>query len=148
MIKLSDILKEIGEAEKKNAYPWKLKVATDDEVYYQFKTDKYQYAVGFSKIKDKKNPSYKLYDLLFTPIESKGEDTNEGVMLRIMTTVTDIARDFVNKYKPDEVTIHPITRSAEDDPKRSRIYGIFLKKNTPEGYNLMQTGESYRIIKK
>jgi len=148
MIKLVDILKEVGEVDKEMVYPWKLKAATDEAIYYQFKTDKYVYAVSFSKIEDEIDPSYSSYDLLFTPIESKGLDTKEGVMLRIMATVTDITRTFVKKYKPDEITIHPITRSSEDDPKRSRIYGIYLKKNLPKEYNLMQTGESYRVIKK
>jgi len=142
MIKLADIVREVGEANKKFAYPWKLKAATDEEVYYEFNTDKYQYAVGFSRIEDEIDPSYNSYSLLFTPVDSNGLDTNEGVMLRIMATVTDITRAFVKKYKPDEVTVLPITRSSGDDPKRSRIYGVYLRKNLPSDYSLMQTGES------
>lgn len=127
---------------------WKLKAATDEDVYYQFKTDKYTYAVSFSKTEDEEDPSLESYDLLFTPVESKGLDTNEGAMLKIMATVADIAGNFVNKYQPDEVTVYPITRGSEDDPKRSRIYGYYLERNLPENYSLIKTGDSFRLIKK
>ena len=150
MIKLIDILREVGEVNKGMVYPWELKDVTDEAISYKFQTDKHNhvYAVSFLKVEDEKDPSFNSYDLIFTPIGTKGIDTKEGVMLRIMATVTDITRDFVEEYKPDEISIHPITRSSEDDPKRSRIYGIYLKKNLPKDYNLMQTGESYRVIKK
>ena len=138
MIKLN----EIGD----RPLSWKLKAATDDEVYYQFKTDKYTYAVGFSRTEN--DPSFTSYDLLFTPVESKGLDTKEGVMVQIMATVADIAKSFVRKYQPDEITIHPITRGSEDDPKRSRIYGYYLERNLPKNYSLIKTGDSFRLIKK
>ena len=138
MIKLN----EIGN----NPLPWKLKAATDEDVYYQFKTDKYTYAVSLSKTED--DPSLESYDLLFTPVESKGLDTKEGAMLKIMATVADIAGSFIDKYQPDEVTVHPITRGSEDDPKRSRIYGYYLERNLPENYSLIKTGDSFRLIKK
>jgi hypothetical protein len=138
MIKLN----EIGN----NPLPWKLKAATDEDVYYQFKTKKYTYAVGFSKTED--DPTFESYDLLFTPVESKGLDTKEGVMVKIMATVADITKNFINKYQPDEITIHPITRGSEDDPKRSRIYGYYLERNLPQNYSLLKTGDSFRLIKK
>lgn len=143
MIKLIDILCEVGD----KPLPWKLKADLGDEVYYQFKTEKYTYAVSFSQTEDE-DPSFTSYDLLFTPIESKGLDTNEGVMLKIMATVSSIAGDFVTNHQPDEVTIHPITRGSEDDPKRSKIYGYYLEKNLPKNYSLLKTGESYKILKK
>ena len=97
---------------------------------------------------NKKEENQRSYDMLFTPIESKGLDTNEGAMLQIMATVVDIAKDFIERYKPEEVTIHPITRTSTDDPKRSRIYGYYLRKNIPENYRLIQIGESYTVKRK
>ena len=140
-----NFINEIGD----KPLSWKFKFGDEDEAYYEFNTPKYKYAVGFSLTEDEINSEFKSFDMLFTPVESKGLDTNEGKMLQIMATSADIARDFVSKYEPDELTIHPITRESGDDPKRSRIYGYYLEKNIPkEKYSLIKIGNSYRVIKK
>ena len=140
MIKLINILNEIGD----KSFPWKFRSSDEEGADYEFNTPKHRYAVGFSDLLGDGTS----YDMLFTPVSSKGLDTKEGVTLGVMATVSEIAKDFIKRFQPEEVTIHPITRTSQDDPKRSRVYGYYLEKNLPDNYSLLKTGDSFRLIKK
>ena len=97
-----------------------------------------------------------MYDLSFNTTSKEGDpdtslDTNEGVPLRVLSTVVEIAKDFIQKADPDIVIFRPIkTKEAnkEDDQRRFKIYGAYLRKNLPSNYNLMTFGDTYRIVKK
>ena len=149
MIKLVDILKEIGEGTK--TYSWKLDDEdADGNYFYSFDTDNSTYSVGIANLEEG------MYDLSFNTTSKDGDpdtslDTNEGVPLRVLSTVVDIAKDFIQKVEPQIVIFRPIQTKrtdAKEDPRRFKVYGAYLKKNLPSNYNLMTFGDTYRIVRK
>ncbi len=144
-----NLLNEIGEGTK--TYSWKLDDQdADGNYFYSFNTDNSTYSVGIADLEDG------MYDLSFNTTSKDGDpdtslDTNEGVPLRVLSTVVDIAKDFINKADPKIVIFRPIkTKEAnrEDDQRRFKVYGAYLRKNLPSNYNLMTFGDTYRIVKK
>jgi hypothetical protein len=146
---LDNQLNEVGEGTK--TYSWKLDGKdADGNYFYSFDTDRSTYSVGVADLEDG------MYDLSFNTTSKEGDpdtslDTNEGVPLRVLSTVVDITKDFISKADPDIVIFRPIkTKEAnkEDDQRRFKIYGAYLRKNIPSNYNLMTFGDTYRIVKK
>ena len=140
---------EIGEGTK--TYAWKLDDKdADGNYFYSFDTEKSTYTVGIANLEDG------MYDLSFNTTSKDGDpdtslDTNEGVPLRVLSTVVDIAKDFIQKVEPQIVIFRPIQTKrtdAKEDPRRFKVYGAYLKKNLPSNYNLMTFGDTYRIVKK
>ena len=149
MYKLTTILKEIGEGTK--GYPWTLEDEDEDGNYwYGFETDEYYYQVGIANLDDG------MFDLSFNVVTKDGTfdtplDTNEGATLRVMSTVVEIAKDFIQREDPEIVIFRPIkTKEADkdNDMRRSKLYGAYLRKHVPSNYKLMSLGDSYRIVKK
>ena len=144
-----NFLKEIGEGTK--TYSWKLDDQdADGNYFYSFDTDNSTYSVGIADLEDG------MYDLSFNTTSKDGDpdtslDTNEGVPLRVLSTVVEIAKDFINKADPDTVIFRPIKTkevNKEDDMRRYKLYGAYLRKNIPSNYSLMDLGGTYRIVKK
>jgi len=143
------VLNEIGEGTK--PYSWQLdEKDADGNYWYSFDTDQFHYQVGIADLEDG------MYDLSFNVTTMDGDpdtplDTNEGATLRVMSTVVDIAKDFIKDADPEIVIFRPIKTKEvdkENDMRRSKLYGAYLKKNLPSNYNLMSFGDSYRIVKK
>ena len=136
-------INEIGEGTK--IYPWKFDDEdADGNYFYSFDTENSPYGVGIA------NLEFDTYDLSFNAI-GKDLDTNEGVPLRVLSTVVDIAKHFINKVKPDTMIFRPIKTKAanrQDDMRRYKLYGAYIKKNIPSNYTLIDSGETYRIVKK
>ena len=144
-----NILNEIGEGTR--TYHWELvDKDADGNYFYYFETDKSYYDVGIANLEDG------MYDLSFNATAKSGDfdadlDTNEGVPLRVLSTVVEIAKDFIKKVDPETVIFRPIkTKQAdkENDTRRYKLYGAYLKKNLPSDYKLMEFGGTYRIVKK
>jgi hypothetical protein len=143
-----NVLKEIGEGTK--TYPWTFNDEDEDGNYfYSFETEKSHYDVGIANLEDG------MYDLSFNAMSGDWDadlDTNEGVPLRVISTVVEIAKDFIAKVQPEIVIFRPIKTKKGDekekDQRRSKLYGAYLKKHLPSDYNLMTLGDSYRIVKK
>ena len=134
-------LTEIGEGTK--VYPWRFdEEDADGNFFYLFDTDKYKYAVGIANLEDG------MYELAFNTVSHPELDTNEGVMLRIMSTVVDIAKDFINRVHPEGIYFRPIKTGGPEDSRRGRIYAAYIKKNLPSDYMLMTTGDTFRVLKK
>ena len=142
-------LNEIGEGTK--TYSWRFDDEdADGNCFYSFDTENSTYSVGVANLEDG------MYDLSFNTTSKEGDpdtslDTNEGVPLRVLSTVVEIAKDFIQKADPDIVIFRPIkTKEAnkEDDQRRFKVYGAYLRKNLPSNYNLMTFGDTYRIVKK
>ena len=149
MIKLVDILKEIGEGTR--TYSWKFNDEdADGNCFYSFDTENSTYSVGVANLEDG------MYDLSFNTTSPDGDpdvslDTNEGVPLRVLSTVVEIAKDFIKRKDPEIVIFRPIkTKEANKggDQRRFNLYGAYLRKNLPSNYRLMTVGDSYRILKK
>ena len=144
-----NLLKEIGEGTK--TYSWKFDDEdADGNCFYSFDTENSTYSVGIANLEDG------MYDLSFNTTSPDGDpdvglDTNEGVPLRVLSTVVEIAKDFLSRVDPKIVIFRPIkTKEANKggDQRRFNLYGAYLRKNLPSNYNLMTVGDSYRILKK
>jgi hypothetical protein len=144
-----NLLNEIGEGTR--TYSWRF----DDEdgdgnQFYSFDTENSSYGVGIANLEDG------MYDLSFNTTSKDGDpdtslDTNEGVPLRVLSTVVDIAKDFINKVNPEMVIFRPIKTKEvdkQDDMRRYKLYGAYIRKNLPSEYKLIDFGETYRIVKK
>jgi hypothetical protein len=142
-------LNEIGEGTR--TYSWRFDDEdADGNYFYSFDTEKSTYTVGVANLEDG------MYDLSFNTTSPDGDpdvslDTNEGVPLRVLSTVVDIAKDFIQRAKPESVIFRPIkTKEADkqDDMRRYKLYGAYIRKNIPSDYNVIDFGETYRIVKK
>ena len=142
-------LKEIGEGTK--TYSWRFDDEdADGNCFYSFDTENSTYSVGVANLEDG------MYDLSFNTTSKDGDpdtglDTNEGVPLRVLSTVVEVAKDFLKRKDPEIVIFRPIkTKEANKggDQRRFNLYGAYLRKNLPSNYNLMTVGDSYRILKK
>jgi hypothetical protein len=134
-------LNEVGEGTK--AFPWRFdEEDADGNYFYLFSTDKHKYAVGIANLEDG------MYELSFNTVEHSSLDTNEGVMLRVLSTVVEITKDFIQRVHPEGMYFRPIKTGGPEDSRRGRIYAAYLKKNLPSDYSLMTTGDTFRVIKK
>lgn len=137
----AESLNEIGEGTK--AFPWQFTDMDDDGNYfYSFETGKHKYGVGIANLEDG------MYELSFNTTEHSSLDTNEGVMLKVMSTVVEVAKDFVNRAKPEAVYFRPIKTGGPEDGRRGRIYAAYLNKNLPSDYKVIPGGDTLRIVKK
>ena len=135
------MLNEIGEGTK--SFPWQFTDMDDDGNYfYSFETDKHKYGVGIANLEDG------MYELSFNTTEHSSLDTNEGVMLKVMSTVVEVAKDFVSRAKPEAVYFRPIKTGGPEDSRRGRIYAAYLNKNLPSDYKVIPGGDTLRIVKK
>lgn len=135
------LIKEVGEIT--DPYGWDLRDIDDDGNYfYRFNTPQNEYSVGIT------NNGQESYEISFTTSGEMGQDTGEGVAMKVLSTVTEIAVDFINKEKPEEVIFRPIKTKGEEDTRRFRVYKAYLDKNLPIGYKLMTFGDTYRFIRK
>jgi ribosome-binding factor A len=136
-------LNEVGEIS--NPFDWKYDFADDDGNYfYSFNSPQNKYSVGISWSGDDS------YEVLFNTEGEMGQDTGEGVAMRVLSTVTAITLDFIDRIDPEEVILRPIqTKKAGDkvDTRRFNVYGAYLRKNLPSGYKLITLGDTYRMIK-
>ena len=138
---LNENLNEVGEGTK--TFDWRFDEEDGDGNYfYLFNTDKHKYAVGVANLEDG------MYELAFNTVEHPELDTNEGVILRVLSTVVEIAKDFITRVHPEGVYFRPIKTGGPEDTRRGRIYAAYVKKNLPSDYSLMTTGDTFRVIKK
>jgi len=138
------IIKEIGDIS--NPFEWQYDFVDDDGNYfYSFNSPKNVYSVGISYNGDDS------YEVSFNTKGEMGQDTDEGVATRILSTVTEITLDFINRIKPNEVIFRPIqTKNIDNkiDTRRFNVYGAYIRRNLPSDYTLLILGITYRIIKK
>lgn len=145
MIKLNDLLREIGEGSS-GIYRWrhyKGRVSANKrmEIIYQFKTELYNYNVRFSgptTIYPREIPADAiLMDVRFWPIgEGIGAITNEGKPLKIVNTVVNIAYNLYKQHDAliDGFVFGGISKDDEEyefggdySNQRNRLYKTFVK---------------------
>lgn len=132
-------LQEVGDLT--NSFNWTHKGEdAEGSHFYKFNTPKNEYTVGISDLGDN------TYDASFNTISDSSLDTNEGSAMKVISTFISIVIDFIKNNKPDQVIIHPI-ETKENDDRRFKIYKLYMTKNTPEGYKVLQLGTSLRYIK-
>lgn len=141
MIKLIDILKEIGDATSAVSYT---KVGEDKQKYqtiitYQFEIgeDIYKVDLTVSPLDDNDKPGKTSVDVYFD-MRGKNDQygstvrTNKGVQYTVMSTVTTILKDYINEH-PEVIEIHyePVKKDAEDQG-REKLYNAYVRKNLPD----------------
>jgi hypothetical protein len=133
MIKLTTILKEIGEGT--TPYKWKGPEEDDHAVQYHFETeDGDRYTVHFG---EQYNPNYEgiPYDLEFY-VSSPGANqykpgavTNKGKQYRIISTVMDIIPNFIKEYPATMIVFTGSDKADSDTNQRDLLYQAYVKKN-------------------
>lgn len=142
MIRLNQILKQLNEIGDK-PYPWDYEFEDNEgNIIYKFKSPKHEYTVAFSLWGE----GY--YEMFFSTIGGPVGDTEEGVALKVMSTVFDIMASFANQYQPEEIKVTPIQTKGEDDKRRYNVYKAYMQKTKPQGYQMVDLGGALYWIKK
>jgi hypothetical protein len=129
-MKLTDILREIGEA---SSSPYKYKYIKETKEAY-FTTDEgTQYKVSFWV-----DPTDKQMEIRFGVVDSSDNmdyeiDTNEGNLFRVMSTIMKIINQAVSELKPNTI----LFSAAKSDPRRMNMYRKYITTNLKE-YSIVQ----------
>jgi hypothetical protein len=144
MIRLSHIIEQITElGDIFNPFSWDYDFEDDDgNIFYSFDTPKHTYSVAFTP------HGVDRYELFFNTEGDMGQDTEEGVAMRVLSTIVEITNSFIKKRNPLEIIFRPIKTKGTDDNRRFKVYGVYLKKNLPSSYDLITVGDTYRWIQK
>ena len=124
MIKLIDILKEIGDA-----YSQSYEYSYDGPNYRAYFTTEYntQYKVTFETINNKMNISFGvIYDSDDDP--DFEVITNKGNIYRIMSTIISIINRAISEFNPNEIKF-------DSDNRRIKLYKNYIEKNL-KGYSI------------
>ena len=156
MIKLKDILKEIGDGSSK-AFPWEYHkdhpAADSQDFAYTFKTDKGDYYVSFV------HAGTNEWDLAYGPLGSSSsynipQSANYGVVtgvgaFKVMATIIEIVKDFLDytykayiddknlfgEHEPKKISFNTTKeegRSEKEDSRRSNLYKAYIQKQVPQ----------------
>jgi hypothetical protein len=156
MIKLMDILKEIGDASMAVDYR---KLGESKQPYqtiieYEFKIGEDAYEVLMyvspmdgSLVKDNTgNTGMQIMFGLKTEQYIGGDTrrTNKGDQYKIMATVTKILKDYINQH-PElvEISYEPVKKDANDQG-REKLYQAYTQKNLPNSWQYIK--DSYGWI--
>jgi len=140
---VSPVIKEVGEANLK-PYKWEeIKRNSDWWTVAGFITDsETQYIINLKTttyIDDDLN-NYKALDIDFTakPKDKRGKPSykivvNKGELYKVMSTITDIIKHYVEKFKAKAITYSPSKKSSEEDfgTQRDNLYKAFISKAIP-----------------
>ena len=140
---VSPVIKEVGEASLK-PYKWE-EVDREGYWYYvRFTTDNdVEYEVDLESIihVDKNVNELKAFNVEFIA-KPKGAEgysdkivVNKGEMYRVMSTIADIIKYYVKKYKAQAILYSPSKKGNEDfGSQRDQLYKAFIKKALPGVY--------------
>ena len=124
MIKLIDILKEIGDA-----YSQSYEYSYDGSNYKAYFTTEHntQYKVIFETINNRMNISFGvIYDSDDDP--DFEVITNKGNIYRIMSTIISIINRAISEFNPNEIKF-------DSDNRRIKLYKNYIEKNL-KGYSI------------
>lgn len=146
MIKLKDLINEIGEGSLK-PYKWKEVDQEGRFIYIRFTTDKgteYEVDLEHLEIDDPNDEDMSVASMgVEFMAKRKGEQgfsskivTNEGGALKIMSTVADIVKKYLKNriFKDAEYIVYtPSKKSGEEvtDTQRHQLYQKFIKHAIP-----------------
>jgi hypothetical protein len=131
MIKLVSLLKEIGEGV--DPYKWTGPHEVSGRVEYYFTTeDNDEYVVDFNPSNDDK---YSVWGLTFYTTSATsdrfGRVVNRGRLFKVMSTVMDIMKDFMEsgKYPVYIISFSGAEKSGTITNQRDLLYQTYIKKN-------------------
>jgi len=144
----ADSLDEIGDASAK-AFKWKAHPKTDwggiwkgTPVYeYTFTTDSgTEYFAEFFHSQRAADEGKELYLFQFNTTEGDDDGgvrlTWEEVPLRIMSTVTQIVKDFLSKHPGTSIQYHA-DENFKGDTRRAKLYMAYIKNMLPSNYEVI-----------
>ena len=152
MIKLGDILKEIGDAT--SASPELIKKSKWSDSY-QFKTDKNEYEIQIDK-SVKPHTNKMTYEVSFGVLNPSGQasfTTKVGDfknMFKVMTAVVkaitkEAVEDQKQGYEVKEISFSSV-KESEGDTRRKNFYRAYVEKLMPAGSTVKEIGDSIEII--
>ena len=161
MIRLIDLLKEIGEG---TAKPYDYKLVADvsnDAIYYTFTTDPnpektflgspapgtdYEVQLRFWDLEKNKRSSTNLDVAFSTHGGEYEEETNDNMQYRIMATVVAIVKEALSKHQ--EITTLSFTPAKADkmDVRRARFYKAYVQKQMPNSTVTELKGGGFKVI--
>jgi hypothetical protein len=136
-------LNEVGEANLQ-PYPYTKEKHTHEYLYRFATEDGDKYVVNIMQMTSSWIIDYRLEseDSKFTDV------VNKGRLYRVMATLAKIMREFVKLENPDRIKFDPV-KNTDDDDRRLKLYGAFLKKNLPSNYTMQyEEYNGYIITKK
>jgi hypothetical protein len=137
MIRLKHILAEIGEASA-TPYPYNM---YNGEAYFETEGGT-MYQVSFPYGSDEG------MEIAFATQNSQGGwdhdvETAESDVYRVMSTIVEIARKAVEKWRPETV----VFGVAKSDPRRMRLYRAYVLRAL-RGYSISQETASYMELER
>lgn len=144
MIKLKDLLKEVGEA---NLAPYKFDIENEipnKATYYKFKTDS---GLDYTAIINQfsLNDNTLRLNITFKPIGlDQDVETNKNEQYRIMATIVNILKQHLSKTpNVSEIAFSP-SKYNEGDERRANMYKKYISKLLP-GSNIRIYGDKFVI---
>ena len=146
-------LDEIGDASAE-PYKWKAhpksKLFKSHQYIYTFRTEKgTEYEAEFTYSAPEAEKGNTLYGFdFFTNVEPEeygdSEVTNEGVPLRVMSTIVQIIKDFITKNPTASIEYFADT-NFKGDARRAKLYMAYIKKLIPSNYEVIDKGRDVLI---
>jgi hypothetical protein len=132
---------EVGEG---NMQPYKFAKIMDKPMikFYQFFTETYEYAVSIKTI------NKIAWTISFGNESPVLVDTNEGEQYKIMSTILQIVKEFVNEENPICITFSSVKTRGEGDNRRDNMYMAYVGKNMPSDYEYIKNSGNSNIIRK
>jgi len=145
-------LNEVGEGTLQ-PYEYKENTAHDD-MFYEFTTeDGDGYVVSILKAQ---SPAFKYQDIYDVEFKVYGYSstylaiTNKGRVYRIMATIVEIVKNFLNEVRPNILYFQPTKNRGEEDMRRMNLYLAYVKKaaSSNPDYFIENTPNIALIIRK
>ena len=149
-------INEVGEASAQ-PYEYKLNAQTYYKVEYTFITDSgLDYIVKFGLDNDVADVVFLTKQSLDIAqiLRSGGKNVflqtfNKGELFKVMATITNIVKEFLEKYTDIKMLVISPTKEDDTDNRRAKLYSAFIKKSIDsEKYSFEENGKEMIITRK
>ena len=142
---LQEVMSETGyvkDTSKLSPYTWKIKSSDRFGAEYHFDTDSNtHYVVDINPKEDEEDTAIVVsFDTRSEKEKDSNQLTNRGEIYRVMNTVVDILKDYLDRSSNDieKIYFYPSVRVGKDNPKnaeqnaRTNIYKQYIKTSFPK----------------
>lgn len=141
------IISEVGEGNIES-YEWHKLPDKDYSVDYSFETPS-GLIYYLSMIREEQNTwdgGFSAADIETDRFIRNDGTTDRGEMYRVMATLVEIIKAFVDDFNPKKLIFEP-AKAGEDDNRRKNLYSAYIRKHTPEGYTIGEEGDKLTITR-
>jgi hypothetical protein len=146
-------INEVGEASAQ-PYEYKLNAETYYKVVYTFITDSgLDYIVKFELDNDVADVVFRTEQSL--DISRSGRKNvflqtfNKGELFKVMATITNIVKEFLEKYTDIKTLVISPSKEDDTDNRRAKLYSAFIKKSIDsKKYSFEENGKEMIITRK